>query len=323
MLPSPLAGGAPVTPLVAPANEGEVQGCLDNARQAELTMMDRAGSTWRMDGYTRYPGEGRSSITTFAPSVDPDLPYLAHHYELAAAHRTWRIYSGVPPAVYAGTVWQRLLPSGGSGAIVPASQLFADLRRGTLPAFSLVRPGVGYSEEPPEDVGDGDAWLGQLVGALGRSPDWRSTAVFVTYDEGGGFYDNGPPPVVPGTLGDGTRTPLVIVSPYARRGTYSGTTTNLSVLSFTQHLFGLPPLDARNAAQDDLAGAFDLAARPLPPPRRRPPTGRHPGRRGRPRRRRSPRPRRRHARLLPPHRPRPGRQHRLVHPRRRVGPHTP
>ena len=185
----------------------------------------------------------------------------------AAAHRTWRIYSGVPPAVYAGTVWQRLLPSGGSGGIVPASQLFADLRRGTLPAFSLVRPGVGYSEEPPEDVGDGDAWLGQLVGALGRSPDWRSTAVFVTYDEGGGFYDNVPPPVVPGTLGDGTRTPLVIVSPYARRGTYSGTTTNLSVLSFTQHLFGLPPLDARNAAQDDLAGAFDLTARPLPPPR--------------------------------------------------------
>lgn len=311
-LPSPDAGGRPVAPFVAPPNEGEVQGGLNNARSAELAMMDRAGGTWRMDGYTRYPGEGLSSITRFAPSVDPNLQYLAHRYELAtgnfqpdiaptlpnvlyalagtshgaatnavpavgtwrsifdelsAAHRTWRIYSGVSPSIYAGTVWDRLLPPGSATGIVPATRLLSDLAAGRLPSFSLVRPGVGYSEEPPEDVGEGDAWLGQLLAAIGRSRSWPSTAVFITYDEGGGFYDHLPPPVVPGSGGYGTRTPLVVVSPWARRTVLTATTTNLSVLSFVQHLFRLPPLDRLNAEQDDLAAAFDYAQRPLPPPR--------------------------------------------------------
>jgi phospholipase C len=106
-----------------------------------------------------------------------------------------------------------------------------DLASGALPRFSFVRPGSGYSEEPPEDIAEGDAWLGQLVQAVARSRYWKSTAIFLTYDEGGGFWD----PVPPVSTGYGTRTPMVIVSPWARRGAYGQPSTTISILSFMQH----------------------------------------------------------------------------------------
>jgi phospholipase C len=303
-----------VASLVAPANEGDVQGGLNNSRSAELTMMDRrSGGGYGMDGYTLFPGEGVSSITTFSPETDPNLQYLARRFELAdenfqpaiaptlpnvlyalaatshgnltntvpvsgpawstifdelsAAHRTWRIYPGVPSAVFRGTVWTKLLPSGSTTNLTSTSQFFTDIVRGELPDFSFVRPGVGYSEEPPEDVGEGDAWLGQLVSAVAHSRYWRSTAIFVTYDEGGGFYDHASPPVVRSSFGYGTRTPMVIVSPWVRSGIDAAETTNVSVLAFLQHLFVLAPLNALDARQNDLFGAFNFHRHPLAPPK--------------------------------------------------------
>jgi phospholipase C len=148
--------------------------------------------------------------------------------------------------------------------VTTASAFYTDLRTGTLPEFSFVRPGFGYSEEPREDISEGDAWLGQLVSAVARSPEWRSTAIFISYDEGGGFWDPVPPTVASGY---GTRTPLVIISPWARRGAYQQVTTNVSVLSFLQRLWVMPPLTSLNAQQNDLFGAFDFRGKPLPRPR--------------------------------------------------------
>lgn len=300
-----------VAPFTAPANEGDVQGGLNNSRSAEIKMMDRQPS-YKMDGYTVFPGEGLSSITTFDPVADPNLQYLARHFaladrnfqpaiaptlpnvlyalaatshgqltntvpaggppwftifdELTKAHRSWHIYSGVPTSVYQGTVWTRLLPPGTANDLTSASQFFSDLKHGNLPNFSFVRPGVGYSEEPPEDVSEGDAWLGQLVNAVAHSRYWRSTAIFLTYDEGGGFFDHVSPPVVADSFGYGTRTPLVIVSPWVKRGVFRSTTTNISILSFIQQLFNLPPLSALNAKQNNLTTAFNFQQRALPVP---------------------------------------------------------
>ncbi|HTW97194.1 MAG TPA: alkaline phosphatase family protein [Acidimicrobiales bacterium] len=326
-LPDPAAGGRAIAPFPAPPDEGDVQAGMDNSRTSELFAMHRVATTpagaapgrspgagtWAMDRFTLVPGSGLSSITTFPPSFDPDLQYLARHYELAddnfqpivgptqpnvvaalagTAHKattnddvptvgvSWHtifdqlsaaglssaIFYGVRLSVFEGTVWPELLPAGDPGALSTTTQFLADLAGGDLPAFSFVRPGVGYSEEPPEDVGEGDLWLGQLLSAIARSPEWPSTAVFITYDEGGGFYDHVPPPVVT-AYGYGTRTPLVIVSPSARHGVFSEETTNLSVLAFVEHLFGLPPLDSLVASQNDLGAAFDLAAGPAPAPR--------------------------------------------------------
>ena len=186
--------------------------------------------------------------------------------QLTQHHRSWRIYYGVPSAVLQGSVWYRIIPPGTAGDITTTSRFLQDLSRGRLPDFAFIRPGVGYSEEPPEDVEEGDLWLGQLVRAVAQSRYWRSTAIFITYDEGGGFWDHVAPPIVT-PFGYGTRTPMVVVSPFVRPGVVGTTTTNLSVLAFMAHLWGLPPLDALAARQSDLAQVFDMSQHPLPPPR--------------------------------------------------------
>jgi phospholipase C len=99
---------------------------------------------------------------------------------------------------------------------------------------------------------------------VAHSRYWRSTAIFITYDEGGGFWDRLAPSVASGY---GTRTPLVIVSPWVRRGAFRSVTTNISVLSFLQRLWRMPPLTALNAGQNNLFSAFDFRRRPLARPR--------------------------------------------------------
>jgi phospholipase C len=191
--------------------------------------------------------------------------------ELDAAGLTSKLYYGLPldylrPPL--GTYWDQLFPPDQvDSGVTTDTQFFQDLDSGNLPDFSMVRADYSYySEEPPEDVQEGDTWLGQVLQAIAESPEWNSTAVFITYDEGGGFWDHVSPPVK-SQYGYGTRTPMVIVSPYARPGVFSSQTTNMSVLSFVQHIFGLPPLNAANAVQNDLMGAFDFRQRPLPAPK--------------------------------------------------------
>jgi phospholipase C len=194
---------------------------------------------------------------------DPS-PWYSIFDELTEYSYTWKIYLGLPTWLHPRQSWYQLVPRRQRSDVTTASQFFTDLSSATLPRFSFVRPGFGYSEEPREDIAEGDAWLGQLVQAVARSRYWDSTAIFVTYDEGGGFWDPVPPPV---TTGYGTRTPMVIVSPWARHGAYTRRTTNISILSFMQHLWGMAPLNGLNAQQNDMAGAFDFRQHRLRRPR--------------------------------------------------------
>lgn len=139
-----------------------------------------------------------------------------------------------------------------------------DAKTGNLPNFSFVVPSWMYSEHPPTDLSLGDAWVGQLVTALMKSPDWSSTAIFITYDEGGGYWDHVTPPQ-PYRFGYGTRTPMVIISPWVRQGLFNQTTTNVSILSFMEHLWGLPPLTKRDAQGNDLLADFNFHQKPLAP----------------------------------------------------------
>ncbi len=187
-------------------------------------------------------------------------PWYSIFDELTQYRYTWKIYLGLPTWLHPRQSWYELVPRRHRSDVTTASQFYSDLASGALPRFSFVRPGFGYSEEPREDIAEGDAWLGQLVQAVARSRYWKSTAIFLTYDEGGGFWDPVPPPA---SGGYGTRTPMVIVSPWVRRGAFSQRTTNISILSFMQHLWGMPPLNSLNAQQNDLAAAFDFRQRPL------------------------------------------------------------
>ena len=111
----------------------------------------------------------------------------------------------------------------------------------------------------------GENWTVEQLNALMQGPDWNKTVVFLTWDDFGGFYDHVPPPHVD-SLGLGPRLPLVIISPYARKGYISHTTYEFSsFLSFVEKRYHLPPLTARDRQANDMLDAFNFDQAPLPP----------------------------------------------------------
>jgi len=101
--------------------------------------------------------------------------------------------------------------------IQPLSSFFKAAGRGALPAVSWVVPNSRDSEHPPASVSAGQAYVTRLINSLMRSPDWKSTAIFLSWDDWGGFYDSVVPPYVD-PYGYGLRVPGLVISPYARRG---------------------------------------------------------------------------------------------------------
>jgi len=86
-----------------------------------------------------------------------------------------------------------------------------------LPAVSWICPNGQVSEHPPARVSVGQAYVTKVVNAVMQSPDWNSTAIFLAWDDWGGFYDHVTPPVVDEN-GYGLRVPGLVISPYAKRG---------------------------------------------------------------------------------------------------------
>jgi phospholipase C len=104
-----------------------------------------------------------------------------------------------------------------SAAQEPLSQFYSAAATGTLPNVSWVTPDWADSNHPGAPIAKGQAWVTRLVNAVMRGPDWKSTAIFLAWDDWGGFYDHVEPPVVD-RQGYGLRVPALVISPYARRG---------------------------------------------------------------------------------------------------------
>jgi phospholipase C len=103
------------------------------------------------------------------------------------------------------------------GNIQDVSHFYAAAEHGNLPAVSWVVPSGAVSEHPPAPVSFGQSYVTSLVNAVMRSSDWDSTAIFIAWDDWGGFYDHAVPPTVDQN-GYGLRVPGIVISPYARRG---------------------------------------------------------------------------------------------------------
>jgi phospholipase C len=101
--------------------------------------------------------------------------------------------------------------------VQPYTDFLSQAAKGTLPSVSWITPSQVNSEHPPASVHEGQAWVTDLVDAVMKGPDWRSTAIFLSWDDWGGFYDHVVPPAVDGN-GYGLRVPGLVISPYARRG---------------------------------------------------------------------------------------------------------
>lgn len=163
-----------------------------------------------------------------------DITYLLH-----AHHVSWRYFVSdgrqpdcptgamtcTPGQLSASTpsIWNPLLrfntvhADHQLGNIQPVAQYFAAAKTGNLPAVTWVVPNERNSEHPPALVSTGQAWVTKVINAAMQSPNWSSTAIFLTWDDWGGFYDHVAPPRVDGQ-GYGLRVPGLVISPYAKRG---------------------------------------------------------------------------------------------------------
>jgi phospholipase C len=156
--------------------------------------------------------------------------------------------------------------------VAPMSGLLPAINAGRLPAVTFVDPSAGpLSEQPPLSVTTGESWALTVIHAIESSPVWNSTVVFLTWDEGGGFYDHVVPPTMD-TLGDGFRVPMLVISPFTLHGGISSSVfDHTSVLRFIDRNWGLPPLDSRVAAANDIGTVLTKPASspspslPVPP----------------------------------------------------------
>jgi len=148
--------------------------------------------------------------------------------------------------------------------VVPDTQFATDAASGNLPAVSWLVTGPN-SEHPPNSTCQGENWTVQQLNALMQGPDWGTSAVFLTWDDFGGFYDHVAPPPVD-IYGLGPRVPLLIISPYAQPGYISHTQYEFSsVLKFIEDDFGLTPLSDRDANANDTTDSFNFNQTPTPP----------------------------------------------------------
>jgi phospholipase C len=166
--------------------------------------------------------------------------------------------------------------------IRPNTEFFDAAANGTLPAVSWIVPTLGVSEHPPDSIALGQEWVTSLVNAVMQGPEeqWLHTAIFITWDDWGGFYDH-VEPIRIDENGYGIRVPGIMISPFARRGYIDHQTLSFDAyLKFIEDRFlggqRLDPLTdgwpdsrptVRENAQElgDIAQEFDFGQSPAPP----------------------------------------------------------
>jgi phospholipase C len=227
-----------------------------------------------------------------------DLTWLLHKYRV-----TWASYvqQGAPPDCLTGPIncYTSLKGSNTPGmwnplpdftdvrqdqqkaaSEKPLSRFYAAAAHGTLPNVSWVTPDWADSDHPGAPISEGQAWVTKLVNAVMKGPDWDSSAIFLAWDDWGGFYDHVKPPVVD-RQGYGLRVPSLVISPYARKGYVDHQTLSFDAyLKFIEDDFlGGRRLDPKTDGRPDrrpdvrenepilgdLATDFDFAQKPRRP----------------------------------------------------------
>jgi phospholipase C len=193
---------------------------------------------------------------------------------LDADNITWRYYTPSPGSIWTGpNAIQHLAlgPDWGKNVILQNTQILNDITNKQLPTVSWVIPTGQASDHPGVNKGTGPSWVASIVNAIGASGYWANTAIVITWDDWGGWYDHVPPPKV---INDGTswgsgyvygfRVPLIIVSPYAKPAYVSHVNHDFgSILNFIEKTFNLPSLGYADARADDLSDCFDFQQNPL------------------------------------------------------------
>ncbi len=206
---------------------------------------------------------------------------------LDAAGFTWKYY-----AATAGSIWtapdaikHMCQPSGTGNDVVctgpdwtgtdpkvviegSGAQIITDIANQQLASVSWVTPTGSASDHPGSGADTGPSWVSAIVNAIGQSPYWSDTAIIVTWDDFGGWFDH-VAPLVRNSMEVGLRVPLLVISPYSKAAYISHVNHDFgSILRFTEAAFGLGEIDEEvgyaDSQSDDLADCFDFNQTPLP-----------------------------------------------------------
>ena len=168
----------------------------------------------------------------------------------------WNAYNGIHDVFHDTGYWK--------AHVRPVERIVQDIQAGTLPSVSWVTPRFQLSDHPPHSSAWAHNWVTDIVDAVAASDAWEHTAIFVTWDEWGGFYDHVGPPQID-DIGLGFRVPLLTIGPYVRRGVIDDEVGEFSTpLKFISDNWGLDPLTKRIAKAHNFEHVFDFTK----PPRR-------------------------------------------------------
>ncbi len=245
------------------------------------------GTPWGCDA----PAKTRTSLITVkhrylqGAGPFPCLAYPTLRDPLDDRHVSWKYYappyssrSGKPEM---GRIWTafdaidvvRNGPEWAANISTPETSIFKDIKKNRLPAVSWLIPDWKNSDHPGEPggvVNGGPSWVAQVVNAIGNNAKlWNTTAIIVVWDDWGGFYDHVSPPQLD-YQGLGIRVPMLVISPYAKKGYISHTQYEFgSILRFVEDNWGLPRMHTTDVRANSIVDAFDFsrpprAFRPIP-----------------------------------------------------------
>jgi phospholipase C len=200
---------------------------------------------------------------SFGSTPSYNIPSLPAN--LSAAGITWRNYGGY--------VFPYITALKGSPNSVTAEQFAIDAAAGNLPAVSWVYPPNLQSEHPYDNVAFGMQWTVEQVNAVVQGGLWNKTAIFINWDDWGGWYDHVTPPNIE-AWSDGTqfrygsRVPCLVLSAFAKAGYISKVLHSfVSIAKFVEENAGVPSINQRDGLADNMADCFNFTQTPLAPPK--------------------------------------------------------
>jgi phospholipase C len=255
------------SPLFAAENpSSSTAGCIAPANTT-VTMIDAGGSETAQPA--QYPCFEHPTVTDLLGAEKVSWRYYA-----PSAGSIWTAPDAINHICGPQTVGGTLTCAGAewtANVVIPQTQVLTDIMNGRLAQVSWVIPDGRSSDHALVNDGSGPSWVASIVNAIGNSAYWGNTAIIITWDDWGGWYDHVPPTVVNDGVSWGSgyvygfRVPLIVVSPYAKRAYISHVTHDFgSILKFIETTFNLSSLGYADTPADDLSDCFTLTQAPLP-----------------------------------------------------------
>ena len=237
------------------------------AGQSANVVENPTGSVWGCDAAPGTTAAVLGADGSELPGVYPCFDYQTIADLLDEKGVTWRYYAPASGdsffilSAYQAIRHIRFGNDWNDNVISPQSRVLTDIHHGELAQVTWIIPDFAHSDHPGSGS-EGPDWVASIVNAIGSSPFWNSTAIFITWDDWGGWYDHVAPTKVD-AMGPGFRVPLLVVSPYAKHGYISHHFHEASgFISFIEHNFDLGTLGARDAGSDAYSDCFDYSQTP-------------------------------------------------------------